>query len=141
MQFELGSYATTMARYNHWMNDSLYTAAAALTPQQLRTDCGLFFGSVYATLNHLLACDRMWLARFRGEPVTITSIRQQLYDRFRDLQHARRETDRDIINWAHTLAVSPPPERLHYVSLAQNTPRDVDFTRAIMHFFNHHLNQ
>jgi len=84
-----------------------------------------------------------WLVSGSSRFVPITSITQELYGHFPELQQARQETDRDIMTWAHSLATSPPPERLHYVSLAHST-RDVDFARAIVHFFNrqtHHRGQ
>lgn len=34
-----------MARYNHWINESLYAHAAALTDEQRKRDVGAFFGS------------------------------------------------------------------------------------------------
>ena len=57
MTFDLASYANTMARYNQWINGGLYSAAETLTQEQRRSECGLFFGSIYNTLNHLLVCD------------------------------------------------------------------------------------
>ena len=56
MTLDIGCYATTMARYNRWMNERLYSVAGTLTEQQLREERGLFFGSIYGTLNHLLVC-------------------------------------------------------------------------------------
>ena len=137
MTFDLASYANTMARYNQWMNGGLYSAAETLTPEQRRSECGLFFGSIYNTLNHLLVCDLMWLARFKNEPVTVKSLTQELFGDYAQLRHAREQTDKDIIAWAQNLALSPPPERLNYVSLSSNTERNVDFAQAIVHFFNH----
>jgi len=108
-----------------------------LDPEQRRSECGLFFGSIYNTLNHLLVCDLMWLARFKNEPVTVKSLTQELFGDYAQLRQAREQTDKDIIAWAQSLALSPPPERLNYVSLSSNTERNVDFTQAIVHFFNH----
>lgn len=137
MTFDLASYASTMARYNQWMNRKLYAAAATLRQEQRRADCGLFFGSLYSTLNHLLVCDLMWLARFKCEAVTVNSLTQELFSEYAQLQQAREHTDRDIIAWANQLVLAPPPDRLHYVSLAQGVEREVDFAQAIVHFFNH----
>lgn len=137
MTFDLDNYANTMARYNQWMNDTLYSAAATLTQEQRKAECGLFFGSLYHTLNHLLVCDLMWLARFKNEAVTMKSLTQELFGDYPQLREAREQTDKDIIAWAKSLALCPPPERLNYVSLLSNTERNVDFAQAIVHFFNH----
>ena len=57
-----------MARYNQWMNDKLYAAAATLSQEQLFADNKAFFGSLFNTLNHLLAADIIWLKRFARHP-------------------------------------------------------------------------
>lgn len=46
-----------MARFNRWVNARLYESVAKLSDEQYRKDVGLFFGSVHATLNHLLVGD------------------------------------------------------------------------------------
>jgi len=53
-------------RYNRWMNDKLYARAATLSDEARKRDCGAFFKSIHGTFNHLLATDRLWLARFNG---------------------------------------------------------------------------
>ena len=59
-------YVRTMAAYNAWQNRSLYRCASALSDEERRRDCGAFFGSIQATLNHLLWGDSIWLSRFAG---------------------------------------------------------------------------
>jgi uncharacterized damage-inducible protein DinB len=53
-----------MAHYNQWMNARLYAAAAQLDEAQWHADRGAFFGSIAATLEHILAADTHWLRRF-----------------------------------------------------------------------------
>ena len=48
------AYAETMADYNRWQNTSLYGAASNLTDAERRADRGAFFGSIHATLSHLM---------------------------------------------------------------------------------------
>ena len=57
-----------MARYNAWANRRLYAACAQLAADEYRKPRPAFFGSIHATLNHLLVVDRIWLARIAGEP-------------------------------------------------------------------------
>lgn len=137
MNFDLSSYATTMARYNRWMNTNLYRVAAQLGEEKRKADCGLFFDSIHRTFNHLLLCDRLWLGRFIGAPVAVTSLGDELFADFEDLKKAREATDSDIEHWAGSLALSPLPDRLRFTSISGNIARDVDFAQAIIHFFNH----
>ena len=68
-------YVQRMARYNRWQNENLYTAADALSEEERRRQRGAFFGSIQATLNHLLWADRMWMSRFAGTPRPEDGIR------------------------------------------------------------------
>ena len=60
-------HACAMARYNRWPNRSIYREAGRLTDAQRNERRGAFFGSVHATLSHLLFGDQAWMHRF-GHP-------------------------------------------------------------------------
>lgn len=55
-----------LAAYNAWANARLYDAAEALGPELCAKPMGAFFGSVIATLNHLVVTDRIWLSRLEA---------------------------------------------------------------------------
>ncbi|MFT6074121.1 MAG: putative damage-inducible protein DinB [Yoonia sp.] len=55
-----------MARYNAWQNNSLRQMIGKMTTDELTKDRGAFFGSIFATLNHLLWADAIWISRFDG---------------------------------------------------------------------------
>ena len=59
---------TLLARYNEWMNNKLYEAAATLPAGELAAGRGAFFGSLQATLNHIAVADTIWLKRFAAHP-------------------------------------------------------------------------
>src|SRR6185312_4862793 len=63
-----------MARYNQWMNARLYAAAAQLDEAELRADRGAFFGSILATLAHILAADTHWMKRFAAAMPGMASL-------------------------------------------------------------------
>lgn len=54
--------------YTTWASQRLVKAAAELTPEDLRRDFGTADKSVLGTLVHVMAADRIWLARVLGEP-------------------------------------------------------------------------
>jgi uncharacterized damage-inducible protein DinB len=109
-------HCRALARYNRWMNEKVYAAAARLTDDARKQDRGAFFKSIHATLNHILLADRVWLGRFTGAalegdamgPGGIRSLDQELYTAFGDLGVERAKTDDAITRWAATL----DPERL-----------------------------
>lgn len=63
-----------MASYNQWMNARLYAAAANLDEAELQADRGAFFGSILATLAHILAADTHWLKRFAAAIPAMASL-------------------------------------------------------------------
>ncbi|GGX45698.1 damage-inducible protein DinB [Tateyamaria omphalii] len=56
-------YVRIMARYNAWQNRQLTEMLTGVPDVELRKDRGAFFGSIMATLNHILWGDAMWMSR------------------------------------------------------------------------------
>ncbi len=139
MKLDIATYADLLTRYSQWMNQSVYMAASQLNDQDRKADRGLFFKSIHGTLNHLLLCDRMWLDRFKGQSPSaeLKALDQELYSEFTELKKARDELDLEILDWTASLKNKELPERLVYTSLAAAAEKNVDFTQAIIHFFNH----
>lgn len=137
-----------LARYNTWMNEKVFTSAAALEDADRKRDLGAFFGSVHGTLNHVLLADRIWLGRFTGRPeefssrdakgnvIQVRALSQELYDDFERLWQERRATDRAIEQYAETLTAEGISGTFTYGSLGGKS-----FTHplwwALTHFFNH----
>ena len=84
--------ACLLAQYNAWMNDKLYAACAALSDDERKRDRGAFFGSIHATLNHLLVADSIWMGRFEGQPFAFKGLDQELHASFDELRTHRVET-------------------------------------------------
>jgi uncharacterized damage-inducible protein DinB len=95
-----GTQTSLFAEYNRWMNEKIYAAARTLTDEERKKDLGAFFKSVHGTLNHLLWGDTVWLARFRGTPVSLPPSGTILFDDFDELSSARAEKDGEILTWA-----------------------------------------
>ena len=129
--------ARMMARYNRWMNDNLYASCAELSDEQRKTDCGLFFGSIHGTLNHLLLADKIWLGRFMREPFPVTGLDQELFADFQALRGARAETDWLIIDWAAGLTEAELAGELLYRSISKPADRSCRLWVAVAHLFNH----
>lgn len=138
-----------LARYNVWMNEKVYAAAARIPDADRRRDVGAFFRSIHGTLNHLLLTDRAWLWRFTGDPAVARSLDaagnatpmsgrldQELYADFDELRRERGRTDRDIAAFAAALT----PERLAADLTYRTTQGEAQrhpLWWAVSHFFNH----
>lgn len=137
-----------MARYNQWMNARLYTAAAQLDEAELRADRGAFFGSILATLDHVLAADTHWMKRFAAglpglaslDPVRAAAlpalVRGITYPDFARLHADREAMDGAIIAFTREAGDELYARPLRYVNSAgesHNKPCGL----VLRHVFNH----
>ena len=133
------SYARTMAAYNAEMNRRIYAAAARLGDTARREQRGAFWGSIHATLNHLLWADETWMSRFADWPKPLALLRDSaaLLDSFADMQRRRTDFDARILAWTESLTSESLAGDLVWFS--QAAQREMRRPRAllVMHFFNH----
>ena len=133
-------YARTMARYNRWQNTSLYREADGLTDQQRKAQRGAFFGSIHATLSHLLFGDQVWMLRFGGGPQPrARSIEDSVsaYPDWNELKRERRAFDEVIIGWADALEPDWLDGALTWVQPALGTEITRPRRLLVAHMFNH----
>jgi uncharacterized damage-inducible protein DinB len=71
--------------YNAWANERLLDAVSALPPEELRRDLGSSFGSVHATLVHILSSEWLFLMRWNG----VSPPERLRPEDFRDLASVR----------------------------------------------------
>ena len=58
-----------LAQANRLANARLHRACAELSPGALTAPLPAFFGSIQATLNHILMVDRFYLGALQGRPL------------------------------------------------------------------------
>jgi uncharacterized damage-inducible protein DinB len=138
-----------MADYNQWMNAKVYAAAASLPPGELERERGAFFGSLLATLNHVMVGDTLWLQRYAKHPAgfplldpirAITppaSLTHPLFAAgdFAAMQAHRQWLDQVIIDWAASIREEDLDHLLDYRN--SKGPNRREFFSLLMHFFNH----
>jgi uncharacterized damage-inducible protein DinB len=132
-------YVRTMARYNHWQNESLYAAADTLSDEARRQDRGAFFKSIHATLNHLLWADMMWMSRFSDVPRPAATISDSTsyVDHWEPLKRERLRLDERIIAWADGIEAADLGGDLTWTSGILNAEVVRPRWLATVHFFNH----
>ena len=132
-------YVRRMARYNSWQNENLYSCADRLSDAARRQERGAFFGSIDATLNHLLWADEVWMSRFTAMPRTSPGIAESTTLRadWDDLRRDRVDFDRRIVTWANGVNDDWLAQDHSYYSGAAK--RDVVRPRWVLvtHLFNH----
>ncbi|MDH6266786.1 putative damage-inducible protein DinB [Rhizobium sp. SG_E_25_P2] len=125
------------AAYNRWANTTLYNAAAAMSEEERRASTGAFFGSLHATLNHILAADRIWQKRFTGAGDAPTQLDAILYDDFAALRQARAAEDERIIGWIDSLSETDIAGRFTYTPVSSTETVTQKLSGALSHVFNH----
>jgi uncharacterized damage-inducible protein DinB len=129
-------YFHRLARYNAWANRRLYDACAQLSATDYKAARPSFFGSIHATLNHILVADRIWVARFENRSSDLKRLDEILYDDFAALRQAREAEDARILGLVGALDDDKLAETLRYRNMAgEAQERPLVWTLA--HFFNH----
>ena len=132
-------FVEQMAIYNRWQNANLYTCGDALSDEDRKRERGAFFGSIHATLNHLLWADRMWMHRFAGMEKPSGDLKASVAHTpdWQDLKHERESFDEVILRWAESLDPAWLDGELTWVSGAAH----MEITRPkwilVTHMFNH----
>ena len=133
-------YIRLMAAYTGWQNHSIYRAGETLSDPERRRERGAFFGSIHATLNHLLWADQLWLHRLAGTPEPGPpdipgSV--HLHDDWASLRAAREATDGTLLDWSRRVVAADLGGELSWYSGAiQAEVRRPRWVLAIQ-LFNH----
>lgn len=132
-------YCRMMARYNAWQNEGLRRMLPTMEDAALRAPRGAFFGSILATVNHILWADRVWLARLTGgerppggiaESVGLTPTAAAWgAERFR--------TDGAITLWAERVDAVALVGDLVWSSALTGREERRPVALCVMHMFNH----
>ena len=136
-----------MADYNRQMNVHVYEKASSLSEQALIENRGAFFGSILATLNHILVGDIIWLKRFSAQwPLPSLAYLENiempqaldviLYSKLSLLTKVRVEVDETLIAFVSALTEPMIDEPLVY----KNTKGDGFVKNSgfiLQHVFNH----
>ena len=134
------SYVRAMAEYNRWQNENLYGAADQLSDGARKEPCGAFFGSIHATLNHLLFGDQIWMSRFAGTPKPkALTIRDSvgMYDSWDELKRERVAFDGVMLDWADRLDPAWLDGELTWFSGAVGREVTKPKWLLVTHMFNH----
>jgi len=129
-------YCAVMAEYNSWMNAKMYALCERLTDADRKRDLGAFFRSIHGTLNHILACDLMFLASFTTN-ATFVECEGGLHDSFMQLRQDRAQVDSRLLEWAKTVPPGWLATSSTYTHYEDGVARSVTQAFWVVHMFNH----
>ncbi|WP_299827835.1 DinB family protein [uncultured Roseobacter sp.] len=132
------TYAQMMARYNAWQNRWLFAAVESLSDEAREANRGLFWGSIRATLSHLMWGDLMWMSRFDGGegPSKPLNETDNAYA-WPELMAERPAVDARITRWAAGVADAAFDGDLTWWSGAAGREMSKSYALCVVHFFNH----
>ena len=133
----IAEQARALARYNIWMNEAVYRAAASLPDAERKKDRGAFFRSIHGTLNHILLADLLWLGRFQRSPYAIDGLDDELHADFDALRAERVATDEIIARWVAGLSDEDLRADFEFTTFVNPKPRVAPLWGAVTHLFNH----
>lgn len=126
-----------MARYHAWATERLLISVAAAPDEAYFRSCGLFFGSIHGTLNHLLLTDaEIWLPRFLQAPITSLALDAELE---RDRERLSNRLNAAAARWSgyvEALDEAALAGDLRY-TMTTGQPRTLPMSSALLHVFNH----
>ncbi|MFG1477097.1 DinB family protein [Xanthobacter sp. V4C-4] len=125
-----------LAAYNAWANTRLYDAAAALGPELCARPMGAFFGSVIATLNHLVVTDRIWLARLEASDAPQPPLDTILETDLARLRALRVAEDERLSAWVAGLDPARLAAEVRYAN-SSGAVFSQSRASALDHLFNH----
>jgi uncharacterized damage-inducible protein DinB len=132
-------YVATMARYNAWQNRNLVAVLDTMTEDELRAGRGAFFGSILATLNHVLWGDRTWMARLDGWTPPGGGIAESVAHAptYAAWRAERERVDGRLIHWADHLRPARLRGDLRWYSGAIGAEVTKPVALCVVHLFNH----
>ena len=125
-----------LADYHVWSFEILYGALSPVSDSQYTADCGLFFGSIHRTLNHLLLADRVWFGRFVGRSYPVAGLDMQLESARGRLEQALYEQTQRWRAWTELQDQAVISGMLEYSNLA-GTSFSNPLAATLLHVFNH----
>ena len=130
------TYFIKLADYNAWANQRLYHACGALRVNEYMRERASSFGSLHATLNHILVVDRIWVARIEGQTAPNLRLDQILYGDLLGLKVARVAEDERIRIMAAGLSETRLDQPLEYRN-SRGDRFETPLRLVLGHLFNH----
>ena len=139
MSMVTSGYIQMMARYNTWQNKHLREILPEMPELELTKDRGAFFGSIFATVNHLMWGDQLWMSRFDGGdgPACDPKDHKALTANINDWATERFRTDGRIRVWADRVQEIDLTGDLTWYSGFAKREITKPLGLCIAHFFNH----
>ena len=130
------NFLETMALYNKWQNELLFELCDDLSHEQLNLDRGMFFKSIFKTLNHILYVDQTIHYIIQTKTLPQFDPKFILYSNYDELKSARLEFDQRLVEESQCTQAWLD-ETLEFWSERLNRYRKIPRSFYYIQLFNH----
>lgn len=111
---DICEHLLNLAHNNRWCNDRLHRACAELSAEEYYASRASFFGSIHATLDHILVVDLLYLGRLEGER-RVDDDCQRFCRSLPELTERQDEVDRELIAYCDRQSPDSLASRVTFV--------------------------
>jgi uncharacterized damage-inducible protein DinB len=119
-----------LVAYNQWADERILAAVDGVPTEELARPREAYFGTIVANLRHIVGAQRIWLARWRGEPPRYDEQFTVPWDEVFGETHALLRT------YVGGLSDADADRAVRYTDLRGNA-REIVLAQAITHLVNH----
>jgi len=106
--------ARTLARYNKWADELIFTAAAALPPGEATKQRQTLFKNMVHTLNHIYVIDRIFQGHLEGRPHGYAARNTLEHPPLTELWRSQRMVDDWYVSWSDRVSARELGERVEF---------------------------
>jgi uncharacterized damage-inducible protein DinB len=132
----MNNYFAALASYHSWATTKLLRHIDAISEEEYRRDCGLYFVSIHGTLNHMLVGEHNWYVRIAKENSPIVPLDFELESQRTALGNALAQASRRWNSWLTAKPQQNYDGNLHYTR-ASGEAAEAPFMAVLGHVFNH----
>jgi uncharacterized damage-inducible protein DinB len=122
------------AEANRFINRQWLEILSKLPLAELDKPQGAFFGSIFATWNHILVGDRLWMARILKQPAPYNDLRHRISEAMEDFCRERDKTDVELIDLVRN---EPDFERVLVYRNSRGIHGETPLYQVLAHVFAH----
>jgi uncharacterized damage-inducible protein DinB len=131
------TYLKTMALYNQWQNETLFKICDRLSDEQRRLNRGMYFDSIFNTLNHVIYVDQLLQSLIHTKALPKFEPDVIPYVEYSELKAARADFDQTLVQTAEECSEDWLNEQFEFWSERLNRHRKLPRSFYYMQMFNH----
>jgi uncharacterized damage-inducible protein DinB len=126
-----------LARYNIWATKRLNQVLETVSDEDFMSDSGLYFNSIFGTLNHLLVGEHyLWFPRFSGQQSPRVKLNAIVENDRKLLLEKLHNNGYHWISFLKDVDVTVFSQNLHYQTSTGKQMR-LPYAPTLLHVFNH----